>query len=52
VKSISAPRVVVMQDIDEQPGTGAFLGKVHVNVLMALGCVGAMTTAPLANCRE
>jgi regulator of RNase E activity RraA len=37
------PRVVVMQDIDEQPGTGAFLGKVHVNILMSLGCVGAVT---------
>jgi regulator of RNase E activity RraA len=38
-----APRVVVIQDIDEQPGTGAFLGKVHAHILMALGCVGAVT---------
>ena len=38
-----APRVVVMQDIDEQPGTGAFLGQVHANILMALGVVGAVT---------
>jgi len=43
ITSFPAPRVVVMQDIDEQPGTGAFLGKVHVNILMALGCVGAVT---------
>jgi regulator of RNase E activity RraA len=43
ISSIPAPRVVVMQDIDDPPGTGAFFGKVHVSVLMALGCVGAVT---------
>jgi len=35
--------VVVIQDIDEHPGTGAFLGTVHVSILKALGCVGAVT---------
>jgi regulator of RNase E activity RraA len=43
IGSISAPRVVVMQDIDDPPGTGAFLGKVHVNILLSMGCVGAVT---------
>jgi regulator of RNase E activity RraA len=43
ISSIPTPRVVVMQDIDNPPGTGAFFGKVHANVLMALGCVGAIT---------
>jgi 4-hydroxy-4-methyl-2-oxoglutarate aldolase len=43
ITSISAPRVVVIQDIDRQPGTGAFLGKVHAHILLALGCVGAVT---------
>lgn len=43
IGGIPAPRVVVMQDIDDPPGTGAFLDKVHANVLMALGCVGAIT---------
>ena len=43
IGSVPAPRVVVIQDIDDPPGTGAFLGKVHVNILMALGCVGAIT---------
>ena len=42
IGSIPAPRVLVMQDIDDPPGTGAFLGKVHVNILMALGCVGEL----------
>jgi 4-hydroxy-4-methyl-2-oxoglutarate aldolase len=43
ITSIPAPRVVVMQDIDEEPGTGAFLGEVHVNILKTMGCVGAVT---------
>ena len=38
-----APRVVVIQDIDDPPGTGSFVGKVHANILLALGCVGAIT---------
>ena len=43
ITSVQSPRVVVMQDIDEHPGTGAFLGSVHVNIFKALGCVGAVT---------
>jgi 4-hydroxy-4-methyl-2-oxoglutarate aldolase len=43
IMSIPAPRVVVMQDADREPGTGAFLGEVHVNILSAMGCVGAVT---------
>ena len=43
IGSVPTPRVVVMQDIDNPPGTGAFLGMVHVNILMALGCTGAIT---------
>ena len=43
ITSIPAPRVVVIQDVDEVPGTGAFVGRVHVNVLKALSCVGAVT---------
>ena len=35
--------VVVMQDIDDPPGTGAFFDKVHANIFGALGCVGAIT---------
>jgi 4-hydroxy-4-methyl-2-oxoglutarate aldolase len=33
----------VMQDLDDPPGTGAFFGKVHANILRAFGCVGALT---------
>jgi 4-hydroxy-4-methyl-2-oxoglutarate aldolase len=38
-----APRIVVVQDIDERPGLGAFVGEVHANILKALGCVGYAT---------
>ena len=43
ITSVPAPRVVVMQDIDNPPGTGAFVGKVHASLLMTLGCVGLVT---------
>jgi regulator of RNase E activity RraA len=38
-----APRIVVVEDLDQRPGRGAFLGEVHVNILRALGCTGAVT---------
>ena len=43
IVEIPTPCVLVMQDIDNPPGTGAFFGVVHANTLMALGCVGAIT---------
>ena len=43
VKSVPWPRVVAVQDIDPAGGHGALLGEVHVNILRALGCVGAVT---------
>lgn len=38
-----APRIVVVQDVDEHPGTGAFMGGVHAAILRALGCAGVIT---------
>ncbi|MFZ0579718.1 MAG: RraA family protein [Candidatus Acidiferrales bacterium] len=38
-----APRVVVIEDMDKEPGLGAFIGEVHANILRALGCVGLVT---------
>ena len=43
VLSVPAPRVVGVQDISSDRGRGALLGEVHVNILRALGCVGAVT---------
>ncbi|MDX2029469.1 MAG: RraA family protein [Blastocatellia bacterium] len=43
IQQIPAPRVFVIQDIDERPGLGAILGEVHASILKALGCTGAIT---------
>ncbi len=43
ILTLPEPRVVVIQDVDERPGTGALLGEVHSGILLALGCVGAVT---------
>lgn len=38
-----APRILVLEDIDERPGRGAFIGDMHAAILSALGCVGYVT---------
>jgi regulator of RNase E activity RraA len=43
IVSTPAPRIVVVQDVDEHPGFGAFVGDVHAAILQALGCVGYAT---------
>jgi regulator of RNase E activity RraA len=43
IVSVPAPRFVVVQDIDERPGLGAFIGDVHANILRALGAVAYAT---------
>jgi 4-hydroxy-4-methyl-2-oxoglutarate aldolase len=43
ILKIPAPRVVVIEDVDEHRGLGAFAGGVHMNILAALGCVGIVT---------
>lgn len=41
--TVPAPRIVVVEDADRNPGIGSLLGEVHGNILLALGCVGAVT---------
>jgi regulator of RNase E activity RraA len=43
ISAIPGPHVVVIQDVDEHPGVGSFLGEVHCRILQALGCVAAVT---------
>jgi len=43
ILTLPEPRVVVVQDVATQVGLGSLLGAVHVNILRALGCVGAVT---------
>jgi regulator of RNase E activity RraA len=42
IATIPSPRVVVVQDLDEQP-LGALWGEVNANIHRALGCIGVMT---------
>jgi 4-hydroxy-4-methyl-2-oxoglutarate aldolase len=43
ILTIPAPRIVVVEDTDQHPGLGAFIGELHSNILLALGCVGVVT---------
>ena len=43
VLSVPAPRVVVFQDVDEEP-VGASFGEVVASTYMAFGCVGIITS--------
>ncbi|MGB6384140.1 MAG: RraA family protein [Terriglobales bacterium] len=43
ILEIPAPRILVLQDMDEPPGRGAFVGDMHAAILKALGCIGYLT---------
>lgn len=43
ILQVPPPRIVVLEDVDKHPGTGAFVGDVHAAILRALGCVGYVT---------
>ncbi|MGA2603769.1 MAG: RraA family protein [Verrucomicrobiia bacterium] len=43
VVSVPTPRMVVVEDVATKPALGSLLGAVHINILRALGCVGAVT---------
>jgi len=41
------PSVAVVQDIDSEPGLGAFWGEVNTTVHWGLGCIGAVTNGSM-----
>jgi len=43
VLTIPAPRIVVIEDLDRQPGRGSCAGEVHAHIYKALGCAGLVT---------
>jgi regulator of RNase E activity RraA len=47
VAQAPGPTVTVVQDIDSQPGLGAFWGEVNTTVHWGLGCVGAVTNGSM-----
>lgn len=46
------PRVVVMEDLDNPPGVGAYFGEVQTNVHRRLGCVGVVTNGHVRDLDE
>lgn len=43
ILGMQGPRILVLEDVDEKPGLGAFVGDMHAAILKALGCVGYVT---------
>ncbi|NDG36858.1 MAG: RraA family protein, partial [Alphaproteobacteria bacterium] len=43
VAAAPTPTIVIIQDIDPQPGVGAFWGEVQTNIHKGLGVLGAVT---------
>jgi 4-hydroxy-4-methyl-2-oxoglutarate aldolase len=43
VLGIPSPRILVLEDMDDPPGRGAFVGDMHAAILKALGCIGYVT---------
>lgn len=43
LESIPKPRIIVLEDFDDQPGFGAIFGEVHARIAQALGCVAFIT---------
>src|SRR2546427_12159361 len=46
------PRVLVLQDLDQPPGAGAFLGEVMVTIHRRPGCIGAVTNGFVSDLDE
>ena len=43
IQELPTPRVLVIEDIDEEPRDSALFGFSHVSIWKALGCIGAVT---------
>jgi len=43
ILEVPSPRILVLEDMDDPPGRGAFIGDMHAAILKALGCVGYLT---------
>jgi regulator of RNase E activity RraA len=52
IVSVPAPRIVFVQDVDDRPGLGAFVGEIHARILQALGCVAYATNGSVRDLDE
>ncbi len=49
---IPEPRVLVLQDMDQPPGVGAYFGEVQSTIHKRLGCIGAVTNGHVRDLDE
>jgi regulator of RNase E activity RraA len=52
LEAVPAPRIMVIQDLDDPVGVGAYWGDVQSNIHRALGCVGAVTNGSVRDLDE
>lgn len=52
VLSIPAPRMIVVQDVDQPAAQGSMWGEVQANIHKALGCVGCVTNGGVRDLDE
>jgi 4-hydroxy-4-methyl-2-oxoglutarate aldolase len=52
VLKVPAPRVVVVQDLDDPSGLGSLWGEVNANMHKAMGCVGVVTNGSVRDLDE
>jgi regulator of RNase E activity RraA len=52
VRTMPAPRVLVVQDLDTPPGAGALIGEVMGNIFSRLGCAGCVTDGGVRDLKE
>jgi 4-hydroxy-4-methyl-2-oxoglutarate aldolase len=43
IMKVPAPRIVVVEDLDDPPGMGSMWGELNANMHKAMGCIGAVT---------
>jgi regulator of RNase E activity RraA len=52
IQQVPAPRVVVVEDLDDPAGLGSFWGEVNGNLHRALGCIGVVTNGGVRDLQE
>jgi regulator of RNase E activity RraA len=52
VRTVPAPRIVVVKDLDDPPAHGSLWGEVHATIFGALGCVGCVTDGAVRDLDE
>lgn len=52
ILAIPAPRILVLEDMDDPPGRGAFIGDMHAAILKALKCIGYVTNGAVRELPE